>query len=156
MELIKTDNFGSIRTPIGIIRIVEKDGQISLLEWSKKVEKAYSPLIISTLLKIKKYFDKKTNINSVPKRINLTPLQIKILETVSHIPFGKTISYGAIAKKLNTNPRIVGQACSKNPLPLIIPCHRVITSQNKIGGYSCGNGLETKLWLLKHENTKLI
>jgi len=71
------------------------------------------------------------------------------------IPFGNFYTYGSLAKKLNTHPRVVGQACSINPLPLIIPCHRVLRSDKKLGGYSCGNGIETKRWLLKHENIKL-
>ncbi len=155
MELEKTNNFGSIRTPIGIIRVVETNNKISKVNWANKIEKSSSPLICSALIKIKEYFEKKININSVPINLDFSSLQIEILNKISRIPFGTTLSYGLLAKKLNTHPRVVGKVCSINPLPLIIPCHRVLTSQNKLGGYSCGNGLETKLWLLNHENIKL-
>ncbi|MEN2995033.1 MAG: methylated-DNA--[protein]-cysteine S-methyltransferase [Thermodesulfovibrio sp.] len=73
----------------------------------------------------------------------------KVLELTNEIPYGKTVTYSWIAKKLNTSPRAVGQALKRNPLPIVIPCHRVIKSNGSLGGYSLG--LEIKKWLIEHE-----
>lgn len=67
------------------------------------------------------------------------------------IPCGETASYGALARQLGSSPRAVGQACRRNPLPIIIPCHRVVGAGGAIGHFSAGEGVKTKLWLLQHE-----
>ncbi|ACV25334.1 methylated-DNA--[protein]-cysteine S-methyltransferase [Methanocaldococcus fervens] len=72
----------------------------------------------------------------------------KVLDIVKNIEFGKTITYGDIARKLNTSPRAVGMALKRNPLPLIIPCHRVV-AKNSLGGYSYG--LDKKKFILERE-----
>ena len=72
----------------------------------------------------------------------------EVLEEVRKIPYGKTTTYGEIAKKLSTSPRAVGQALKRNPAPVIIPCHRVV-SRNGIGGYSSGEDIKRKLLALE-------
>jgi len=64
------------------------------------------------------------------------------------------MSYGALARTIASGPRAMGQACRRNPFPLVIPCHRVIGSAGSIGYYSGGNGIATKLWLLEHESKR--
>ncbi len=86
-------------------------------------------------------------------RLNLqgTPFQLQVWQELRKIPWGATISYQELATRLE-NPkatRAVGQAVGANPLPLIIPCHRVIRANGKLGGYS--SGLDRKRWLLRHE-----
>ena len=69
------------------------------------------------------------------------------------IPAGKTLSYGVLAKKLDTSARAVGNACRANPVPIIVPCHRVVAS-NGMGGFMgkrSGSPLDLKHWLLAHE-----
>ena len=66
------------------------------------------------------------------------------------IPFGGKAGYGQLAAAIGSAPRAVGQACGRNSLPIIVPCHRVLGA-NGIGGYSGGAGLATKRWLLDHE-----
>ena len=155
MNLNKTNIFGSINTPIGIIGILEKNKRILSVHWTDKIIKPTSPMLIETLDKVKNYFSNKIGFYSIPIDLKKTKLQIKILKTIMDIPFGNFYTYGSLAKKLNIHPRVVGHACSINPLPLIIPCHRVLRSDKKLGGYSYGNGIETKRWLLNHENIKL-
>ncbi|ADC69441.1 methylated-DNA/protein-cysteine methyltransferase [Methanocaldococcus sp. FS406-22] len=75
----------------------------------------------------------------------------KVLDIVKDIEFGETLTYGDIAKKLNTSPRAVGMALKRNPLPLIIPCHRVV-AKNSLGGYSYG--LDKKKFILERERIK--
>ncbi|WP_457613621.1 methylated-DNA--[protein]-cysteine S-methyltransferase [Methanocaldococcus sp.] len=87
----------------------------------------------------------------VDYELNVSPFTRKVLEEVKKIKFGETVSYGDIAKILNTSPRAVGVALSKNPLPLIIPCHRVV-AKNSLGGYSYG--IEKKKFILEMEQIK--
>jgi methylated-DNA-[protein]-cysteine S-methyltransferase len=83
-----------------------------------------------------------------------TPFQLRVWHALLNIPPGQPTSYGALAKKLGTAPRAVGQACGANPLPILIPCHRVIASSGGLGGFmnaSSGMPLAVKTWLLAHE-----
>lgn len=85
----------------------------------------------------------------------LTPFQTKVLCLTYAIPYGKTITYGEIAARLG-NPgaaRAVGRAEATNPMPVVIPCHRVLGSDGKLHGYGAANGLESKAWLLELEHT---
>ena len=82
-----------------------------------------------------------------------TPFQLRIWHALLAIPAGKVLSYGALATQLQTAPRSVGQACGSNPLPLVIPCHRVVSATG-LGGFmheARGAALDIKAWLLEHE-----
>ena len=87
----------------------------------------------------------------------LRPFQRQVLQIVFTIPYGQTRTYGDIAEELgNKNKaRAVGRANATNPMPLVIPCHRVIGSDDKLHGYGGGEGLPTKEWLLKMEGAVL-
>lgn len=86
-----------------------------------------------------------------------TPFQLRVWRTLLSIPAGQTVSYGALAKQLNTAPRAVGQACGSNPLPLVIPCHRVVSATGRGGFMHAASGapLDIKNWLLRHERVIL-
>jgi methylated-DNA-[protein]-cysteine S-methyltransferase len=82
-----------------------------------------------------------------------TPFQLRVWHTLMHIPVGQPTTYGALAKQLGTAARAVGQACGSNPLPILIPCHRVVAA-NGLGGFmhsAAGAPLDVKTWLLAHE-----
>lgn len=82
-----------------------------------------------------------------------TPFQLRVWRALLAIPAGQTLTYGDLAKQLQTAPRAVGQACGSNPLPLVIPCHRVV-SRSGLGGFmhaASGAQLDIKAWLLRHE-----
>ena len=86
-----------------------------------------------------------------------TTFQKSVWNELNKIPLGKTCTYGDIAKRLKTSPRAVGNACRKNPIQIIVPCHRV-TSAKGIGGYAGeigGKQLDIKRWLLSHEGVLL-
>lgn len=87
-----------------------------------------------------------------------TPFQSSVLSACRDIEFGRTTSYSGLAKKIGrpTAARAVGGALAKNPLPLIIPCHRIICSDGKIGGFSAIGGKDLKAKLLKHEQAALV
>ena len=74
---------------------------------------------------------------------------------MQEIPAGATRSYGDLAKALHSAPRAVGQACGRNPIPIVIPCHRVLGANGAIGGYSGEGGLDTKRSLLRLEGVTL-
>nr|WP_245528939.1 methylated-DNA--[protein]-cysteine S-methyltransferase [Methanotorris formicicus] len=80
--------------------------------------------------------------------LDVTPFTKKVLDVVKNIPYGSVKTYGEIAKELKTSPRAVGRSMNKNPLPLVIPCHRVVGKDN-IGGYSYG--ITHKINILKNE-----
>jgi methylated-DNA-[protein]-cysteine S-methyltransferase len=84
---------------------------------------------------------------------NMTPFQTMALKEVSRIPYGQTLSYGQVAAQIDRSgaARAVGRANATNPLPLVIPCHRVVASDGSLRGYGAGEGLKTKRWLLEME-----
>ena len=82
-----------------------------------------------------------------------TPFQLRVWRALTKIPVGQAVTYGTLAKQLGTAARAVGQACGSNPLPILIPCHRVVAA-NGLGGFmhaSTGTPLDVKTWLLAHE-----
>jgi methylated-DNA-[protein]-cysteine S-methyltransferase len=84
-----------------------------------------------------------------------TPFQLRVWHALLAIPPGQPTTYGALAKQLGTAARAVGQACGANPLPILIPCHRVVAA-NGLGGFmhaSSGAPLDLKTWLLHHERS---
>ena len=98
------------------------------------------------------YFNGSRKILDFPVRIEDSRFQKRVWEIVRRIPYGAVITYGEIAKVLNTSPRAVGMALSKNLLPIYIPCHRVI-AKDGLGGFS--EGLAWKKFLLKVEGAVL-
>jgi len=106
--------------------------------------------------KLVEYFSyERKNFNIKLDLSHLTDFQRKVLETCSKLEFGETVSYGELALRSGYPKagRAVGSAMSKNPIPFVIPCHRVIAASGKIGGYT--GGLHKKRLLLKLENVEL-
>ena len=85
-----------------------------------------------------------------------TPYQQKVWQAIANIPAGQVLTYQDIARQIGSHPRAVGQACGKNPLALVVPCHRVV-AKNGLGGFSSGqdNALNIKRWLLIHEGINI-
>lgn len=134
---IKTDEFLLLE-----IKFVDKEG-IS--------EKDQPEILNQTIKQLTEYFQgnrKEFNLNINPSG---TDFQKKTWIFVSKIPFGETATYLEIAKQTgsNKNTRAVGTSNGKNPIPIIIPCHRIIGSNGKLTGYA--GGIERKRWLLQHE-----
>lgn len=109
------------------------------------------------LLQLKEYFSSASLSKTIPLAADGTKFQKSVWRELRKIPLGETRTYGEIAKKLNSSARAVGNACRKNPIQIIIPCHRVISAKG-IGGYAGeteGKQLNIKRWLLKHEGIVL-
>jgi len=102
------------------------------------------------------YFAGSRQIFDLPMRPVGTDFQRRVWNALSEIPFGATESYGDLASRLGDRKasRAVGLANGKNPISIIVPCHRVIGSDGSLTGY--GGGLDRKLWLLRHEGAVLV
>ena len=90
---------------------------------------------------------------NLPLKVSGTPFQLAVWKAIAKVPFGKTVSYGEIAKAIGKPlaSRAVGAAVGANPTPLLVGCHRVLGSNGSLTGYSGGQGLKTKKLLLDHE-----
>lgn len=110
-------------------------------------------LLSMATIQLDEYFQGKRTTFSLPFKLTGTPFQLAVWKELQNIPYGKTISYKEIAQKINKPKayRAVGMANNKNPLPIIIPCHRVIGSNGKLIGYA--GGLKLKNYLLELEKS---
>lgn len=101
---------------------------------------------------LRAYFDEKFTAFDLPLAPAASARGAALRDAVVAIPPGETLSYGALARIAGSAPRAIGQACSRNPFPIVVPCHRVVGSGGAIGHYSAGRGIITKTWLLDHES----
>ena len=114
-------------------------------------------LVQKIVKQLEQYFTQACSLQDIPWLLMGTPFQQRVWHELTNIPMGKTMSYGELAKKVQSSPRAVGNACRKNPLAIIIPCHRVVSAKG-IGGYAGkteGNNITIKRWLLHHEGVEL-
>ena len=102
---------------------------------------------------LKEYFNDPFSIKSPRTVLSGTVFQKKVWQVLSSIKAGETRTYGDIARQLNSSPRAIGNACRNNPVPIFIPCHRVVSVSGRGGfmGHSSGEPLAIKEWLLTHE-----
>ena len=105
-----------------------------------------------TKILLDKYFNKeKPNIDDLKLKLEGTPFQIKVWNALKTISYGQTVTYGFVAQKINskTSARAVGGAIGHNPIPIVIPCHRVVGANNNLTGFT--GGIDVKIKLLKLE-----
>ena len=141
----------SLHTPIGDITVSEEGGAIVALDWGWGRDQSNSPLLARAADQLNAYFDGTLKDFDLPLAPVGTPYRRRVWEALRTIPYGQTRSYLDIAALAGGSARSVGQANGCNPIPLIIPCHRVVASTH-VGGYSGGDGVATKRWLLALEN----
>lgn len=145
----------SCLTPLGDLTVSEEDGAIVALDWGRGRDQTRSPLLDRAIDQIQAYFDGARRDFELPLAPQGTAFQRRLWAALRDIPFGHTRSYAALARGLGSSPRAVGRACGANPIPLLIPCHRVLAAGGGLGGYSGGDGPPTKAWLLAHEQQAL-
>jgi len=138
----------SIKTKVGWISVFEDKGKIFQIKFGKAKTQLKSRLLINFKEKLNKSFNKKIPLTKTPHTMRGNKKQIKIWNELKKIKFGKTKSYGEIAKKFNFSPRYVGRVCGQNKLLLLVPCHRVIKSDGSLGGFSSIGGINLKKKLL--------
>lgn len=143
-----------IKTPLGIAEIIGDENGISVISVLDEGEiSAIIPAILQNAVgQLKEYFDGKRNDFDFKMNPKGTEFQQKVWKGLVEIPFGKTISYLELSKKLGDVKaiRAVASANGKNPLWIVVPCHRVIGTDGSLTGYA--GGLWRKKWLLEHEN----
>lgn len=140
--------------PFGPVALVERGGVLVGLEWRLPEVQGASALLTEGLAQLVAYFAGRLT------RFDLaldwgTGLNADVRRAMAEIPYGETRTYGQIAKAVGAPAQAVGQACGANPLPILIPCHRV-TGTNWFGGFSAPGGVETKAALLRHEGALLL
>ena len=141
----------SFNSPIGPLTIHEQRGAITNLSWERQTNREVSSLLIETKKQVQGYLNGTRTNFDLPKKPYGSEFQLRVWQEIAKIPYGKTASYSDLASKLSSSPRPVGTACGKNPIPIIIPCHRIIAKTGHLTGYSGRGGLDTKRLLLKLE-----
>ena len=147
-----------IDSPIGKLGIILNDtnNAVTHIDFLAKQHKATTlntPAVKRVCKKLQAYFDTQQNTLDIDTEITGTPFQLRVWKALTKIPAGEVKTYGQLAKQLDTSARAIGNACRQNPVPLIIPCHRVVASSG-MGGFSgrtSGKPLQIKEWLLEHE-----
>lgn len=149
-----------VDSPIGRIEITSDGDAIETLAieragelpWDSVPERT-TDVLDRAAEQLTEYFAGTRTDFDLPVHLSGTPFQLAVWEQLADLPFGAVTSYGEIgfATGRPTAGRAVGGAIGANPVPIIVPCHRVLASNKRITGYSGGNGVPTKAWLLGHE-----
>lgn len=140
----------SFHSPVGELSIAEDNGFIVSVDWGWGSIQEETPLLREAKKQFDAYFDGQLKLFDLPTNPFGTQYQLKVWKALQAIPFGETRSYQELAQIVGGSPRSIGGANGANPIPLIIPCHRVI-GKGSLGGYSGGEGIETKEYLLNME-----
>lgn len=143
-------NSASLDTRFGPLRVTEQDGMIVKLRWAHASRQDSTPVLSRALEQLAAYDAGELEVFDLPLHVDGTEFQRDVCAQMSAIPFGYTATYGDIARALGAMPQAVGQACGANPIPVIIPCHRVMGAKG-LTGFSGAGGVETKVALLRHE-----
>lgn len=138
----------SVDSPYGRLTLTEEDGRITRLRWGGDGEDA-TPLLAEAARQLDAYFAGTRRAFDLPVRLS-PGLGGDVMRAMMAIPFGETRTYGDLAKALGAPAQAIGQACGANPVPIIVPCHRILGASG-LGGFSAPGGVETKVALLRHE-----
>ena len=145
-----------VDTPIGKLTVVAGGTGIRRILWDGEAPpedavEGHSDLLDAAVTQIREYFTGNRTTFDLPLDLGGTPFQEKVWRELGSIPFGTTISYGEQARRIGRPQaaRAVGAANGRNPVPVVLPCHRVIGSGGALTGF--GGGLDTKRTLLRHE-----
>lgn len=141
----------SMDSPIGALTIWQLGGRIVRLEWRRRADSADLPdVLVRARVQLSEYFAGTRRQFDLPLAPEGSEFQRAVCAAMSAIPFGQTRTYGDIARELGAPAQAVGQACGGNPIPILIPCHRVLAAGG-LGGFSGAGGVEAKVALLRHE-----
>jgi methylated-DNA-[protein]-cysteine S-methyltransferase len=149
-----------VRTPFATLGITATDAYVTGLRFlaptvAAKVPKKNSIAHLACV-QLQAYLEDPAFVFDVPIKLSGTHHRLAVWEAMQRIPAGETRTYGEIAADLRSSARAVGGACGANPIPVIVPCHRIIASGGDIGGFMGARGREgfeigIKRWLLGHE-----
>jgi methylated-DNA-[protein]-cysteine S-methyltransferase len=144
-------------SPLGHLGLICQNGALHKLDFLFANNALQSTIPDTSLqhitAELTEYFRQPQHKFTIKFNVHGTPFQKKVWQALQAIPSGQTMTYGELAKELRSGPRAIGQACRTNPIPIIVPCHRIVAA-NHTGGYSGnlhGSFKEIKEWLLRHE-----
>jgi len=141
----------SCHSPFGALTISEDEGQIVALDWGWGRDQKETPLLLKARDLLERYFDgESVDFDTLPYRPYGTPYRQKVWDALRRIPYGKTRTYADIAAEVGGSARSVGGAVGTNPIPILIPCHRVV-GRAGLGGYSGLGGIADKHAMLHLE-----
>jgi methylated-DNA-[protein]-cysteine S-methyltransferase len=144
----------TVASPVGALTLFEQSGAITHLLWaaSNRLRNARpTPLLAAARVQLDDYFAGKLDRFHLPLAPAGTGFQRRVWDALRKIPAGRTLTYGELARRLGSGPRAVGAACGANPIPILIPCHRVLAAGGRLNGYSGQGGIVTKKRLLDLE-----
>src|SRR5947209_535739 len=148
----------SIPSPIGPLTIAEDGDAIVAIGWEDAGDDRPggngSPLLAEAARQLDAYFAGHLTRFDLPLAPASSPFETRVWTAMREIPYGETRVYGDLALTVQSAPRAVGRACGRNPIPIVIPCHRVLAKAG-LGGYSGTGGLATKRTLLRLEGAQL-
>jgi len=156
----ETETRATLDSPFGRLMVATNGEAITRLTWLNDDRAALTapehPLLLFAAQQLAEYFAGTRRVFDLPLAPAGGPLQQAVCQAMLDIPFGETRTYGDLAARLGVAAQPIGQACGGNPIAIIIPCHRVLAAGGRTGGFSGGEGVETKLALLRHEGALLL
>lgn len=143
----------ALATPIGLVVIQGDDAVVRSIRVHAAGEEqaAVAPAVSEAAAQIRAYFVGRLRDFALPLAPAATPRGAVLRQAMVDIGYGETASYGELAQRVGSSARALGQACARNPFPLVVPCHRVLQAGGVLGPYSAGEGPVTKRWLLDFE-----
>lgn len=146
----------NVPSAIGPLTLEERGGAIVRLGWGDMPDDPpggeTTPLLAEAARQIAAYFDGALTAFDLPLAPQGSDFQKRVWRAMNEIPYGETRTYGELARRAETVARAVGGACGANPIPVILPCHRVVAANGGAGGFSGKGGLKTKAALLDIES----
>ncbi len=141
----------SFKTKLGFISVIENDGYITDIAFRKMTKQKSTAKLLNVKNQIKQFLNKQIKEFTFKTKTVGSKTQLKVWNEIKKISYAKTVSYNFISKKTKIHPRHVGRICGQNRLILFIPCHRVIRSDDLLGGFSAKHGIKLKSKILKIE-----
>lgn len=152
-------NYGCYESPLGPLLLAWEEDELMGLWMNREIPEQNQPIPETVKQWLDAYFLGQPNEISFPLKPKGTAFQQQVWQILLRIPYGRTRSYGSIAREMaaltgkeKMSAQAVGQAVGKNPISILIPCHRVVGVGGKMTGYA--GGLENKVWLLEHEKKR--
>ncbi|HQY47090.1 MAG TPA: methylated-DNA--[protein]-cysteine S-methyltransferase [Usitatibacteraceae bacterium] len=151
-----------VRAPFGTVGISATDTHVTGIRYLSPDVPALAPkrgtVAFLACVQLQSYLDNPAFAFDLPMKLTGTRHQLSVWEAMCAIPAGETRTYGELAKSIGSSARAVGGACGANPLPIVVPCHRVVGANGSLGGFMGarqeGFELSIKRWLLAHEGAR--
>ncbi len=149
-----------IGSPVGRLGIQMRGRSLSGIVFLARQQSLIEPdgePVCGVLRALRAYFDDPSQTPDLPLQLWGTHFQQRVWQELRAIPVGQVLTYGALAERLASSPRAVGNACRRNPVPIVVPCHRVV-ARDGLGGFAGDSGgplVAIKQWLLEHEGVEI-